>query len=89
MDVCRVTGCRFGPVSGLILNSYRIYQPTRAGNLPIPAKPPVNRWDATLDETESSNYKELRNLVDTVSEEAKARMMSDCEFFLFTDNSTA
>jgi hypothetical protein len=26
------------------------YQPTRAGNLqlPIPAKPPVNKWDATL-----------------------------------------
>ncbi len=27
---------------------YRIYQPTRAGNLLILAKPPVNRWDATL-----------------------------------------
>jgi hypothetical protein len=27
---------------------YRIYQPTRAGNLPIAAKPPVNRWDTTL-----------------------------------------
>ena len=23
MHVCRVTGCRFGPVSGLILYSYR------------------------------------------------------------------
>ncbi len=23
MDVCRVTGCPFGPVSGLALNSYR------------------------------------------------------------------
>ncbi len=28
---------------------YRIYQPaTSAGNLPIPAKLPVNRWDTTL-----------------------------------------
>jgi hypothetical protein len=27
---------------------YRIYQPASAGNLPIPAKLPVNRWDATL-----------------------------------------
>ncbi len=27
---------------------YQIYQPTRAGNLPIPAKSPVNRWDTTL-----------------------------------------
>ncbi len=30
---------------------YRIYQPTRAGNLPIPAKPPVNRWNTTLQAT--------------------------------------
>jgi hypothetical protein len=29
---------------------YQIYQPASAGNLPIPAKLPVNRWDATLDE---------------------------------------
>ena len=34
---------------------YRIYQPTRAGNLPIPAKPPVNRWDATLEKRESED----------------------------------
>ncbi len=27
---------------------YRIYQPASAGNLPIPAKLPVNRWDTTL-----------------------------------------
>jgi hypothetical protein len=27
---------------------YRIYQPASAGNLPIPVKLPVNRWDATL-----------------------------------------
>jgi hypothetical protein len=27
---------------------YRIYQPASASNLPIPAKLPINRWDATL-----------------------------------------
>jgi hypothetical protein len=27
---------------------YQIYQPASAGNLPIPAKLPVNRWDTTL-----------------------------------------
>jgi hypothetical protein len=27
---------------------YQIYQLASAGNLPIPAKLPVNRWDATL-----------------------------------------
>jgi len=32
----------------LIPIPYRIYQPKRAGNLPIPANPPVNEWDATL-----------------------------------------
>ena len=32
----------------LIPIPYRIYQPKRAGNLPIPANPPVNKWDATL-----------------------------------------
>ena len=29
---------------------YQIYQPASAGNLPIPAKLPVNRWDTTLAE---------------------------------------
>ncbi len=48
----------------------------------------VGLWNAK-EEEESSNYKELRNLVDTVSEEAKARRLRNCEFFLFTDNSTA
>jgi hypothetical protein len=45
-------------------------------------------WTAE-EEEESSNYKELKNLVDTVSEEARAGRLRDCEFFLFTDNSTA
>ena len=35
----------------LIPIPYRIYHPKRAGNLPIPANPPVNEWDATLQTT--------------------------------------
>jgi hypothetical protein len=48
----------------------------------------VGLWTASKEE-ESSNHKELWNLVDTVSEEARAGRLRDCEFFLFTDNSTA
>ncbi len=45
----------------------------------------IGLWTAT-EEEESSNYKELRNLVNTVLEEAGAGRLQDCEFFLFTDN---
>jgi hypothetical protein len=48
----------------------------------------VGLW-AAAEEEESSNFKELKNLVDTVSEEAGAGRLRDCKFFLFTDNSTA
>jgi hypothetical protein len=48
----------------------------------------VGLWSAA-EETESSKYKELRNLVNTVLEGAKARRMRDSDFFLFTDNLTA
>lgn len=41
------------------------------------------------EESESSNYKELRNLVETCEEEAAAGRLFNAEFFLFTDNSTA
>ena len=40
-------------------------------------------------ENESSNYRELRNLVETAEEEAAAGKLSSTEFFIFTDNSTA
>jgi hypothetical protein len=36
---------------------YRIYQPASAGNLPIPAKLPVNRWDTTQIKTYLSSPK--------------------------------
>jgi hypothetical protein len=41
------------------------------------------------EEAESSNYQELRNLVDTVEDEAKEKYLKDGELWLFTDNSTA
>ncbi len=41
------------------------------------------------EEEESSNYKELRNLVDTIREEAVADQLRDCKLFIFTDHSTA
>ena len=45
-------------------------------------------WSAE-EQAESSNYKELCNLVESTEEEAEAGRLSNCEFFLFTDNSTA
>jgi hypothetical protein len=41
------------------------------------------------DEAESSNFRELANLVLTVEEEAAAGHLTRAEFYLFTDNSTA
>ena len=48
----------------------------------------VGLWDADI-QKESSNYKEFRNLVDVVEEEAQAGRLSNCEFFLCTDSATA
>jgi hypothetical protein len=48
----------------------------------------IGLWSAT-EEEESSNYRELKNLVDTVREEALTGRIKDCELFMFTDNSTA
>ncbi len=48
----------------------------------------IGLWMAQ-EEQESSNYKELRNLVDTVSHKARNGGLWDCKFFLFTDNLTA
>ncbi len=38
------------------------------------------------EEEESLNYKELRNLVDTINEELVAGRLGDCKLFIFTDN---
>ena len=40
-------------------------------------------------EDASSNYRELRNLVETVEEEAAQGHVRNCELWIFTDNSTA
>lgn len=40
-------------------------------------------------ENASSNYRELRNLVEAVEEEAKGGELEDTELWFFTDNSTA
>lgn len=45
-------------------------------------------WDAQ-ESLESSNWKEFTNLVVATEEEAEAGRLRNCEFFLFTDNSTA
>jgi hypothetical protein len=41
------------------------------------------------DQDESSNYRELKNLVDVTYEEAGAGYLKGAEFWLFMDNSTA
>ena len=48
----------------------------------------IGVWGRDAD-SESSNYKELRNLVDTAEEEAISGRLFNAEFYLFTDNSTA
>ena len=45
-------------------------------------------WGKDADD-KSSNYRELRNLVETVEEEASEGHLSNVELWLFTDNSTA
>jgi hypothetical protein len=48
----------------------------------------VGVWGSDVD-GESSNYRELRNLVEAVEVEVKEGNLRDTELFLFTDNSTA
>eukprot|EP00804_Cyclotella_cryptica_P012519 CCRYP_017724-RA/>CCRYP_017724-RA protein AED:0.34 eAED:0.23 QI:0/0/0/1/1/1/3/0/930 len=48
----------------------------------------VGVWNASV-ESESSNYRELRNLVEDLEAEAASGGLTDTEMFLFTDNSTA
>ena len=48
----------------------------------------IGLW-SPKEEEESSNYKELKNLVDTVRKEAASGRLKDCELFIFMDNSPA
>ena len=43
-------------------------------------------WDYTVSTECSSNYRELRNLVEAVEESARRGELNDCEVWLFTDN---
>ena len=45
-------------------------------------------WDASSSDM-SSNYREMRNLVETLEVMATERELEGCELFLFTDNATA
>ena len=45
-------------------------------------------WGRDMDDS-SSNYRELRNLVETLEVECEAGNLRDCEMFMMTDNSTA
>jgi len=46
-------------------------------------------WDWSIREEMSSNYKELRNLVEALYEAADEGHLQDVEIWMFTDNSTA
>lgn len=43
------------------------------------------QWCSEVEER-SSNYRELKNLVETIEEEVVAERLRNCEVFLFTDN---
>ena len=47
------------------------------------------QWASQISEEESSNWRELSNLVSTMKRLAKETLLSDCEIFIFTDNLTA
>jgi hypothetical protein len=47
------------------------------------------QWPERISETMSSNWRELANLVETLESEVRDHELSDCEIFLFTDNTTA
>jgi hypothetical protein len=48
----------------------------------------IGLWTAE-EEEESSNFEELKKLLDTVKEEAESGRLKNCKFFLFTNNSKA
>ncbi len=79
------SGKQFGAMLSKNYNcKTRLAEPARARN---GIQFCIGLWFAA-EEEESLNYKELKNLVDTVSEEARAGWMRDCKLFLLTDNST-
>jgi hypothetical protein len=47
------------------------------------------QWTTEAGETNSSNWRELNNLVEALERIFKTHDLGGCEFFMFTDNSTA
>jgi hypothetical protein len=47
------------------------------------------QWAERISETMSSNWREFANLVESLEAEVRERGLSDCEIFLFADNTTA
>ena len=47
----------------------------------------LGQWSDEIS-NESSNFRELCNLIEAVEEHAKNGHLSNCELFLFTDNTT-
>jgi hypothetical protein len=47
------------------------------------------QWPERISETVSSNWRELANLVESLEAEVRERGLSDCEIFLFADNTAA
>ena len=47
------------------------------------------QWTTEAGETNSSNWRELNNLVEALERTFSTHELGGCEFFMFTDNSTA
>ena len=73
-----------GSGRGSTLQGFRPSSSTQSTDL----KYRVGVWGADVD-SESSNFRELCNLVEDLESEAKEGTLNRCEMFLFTDNSTA
>jgi hypothetical protein len=46
-------------------------------------------WNSLISKEHSSNYRELRNLVESLEKAAAAGLLTNTEVWLFTDNTTA
>jgi ribonuclease HI len=46
-------------------------------------------WNSLISNEHSSNYRELRNLIESLEKAAEAGLLTNTEVWLFTDNTTA
>jgi hypothetical protein len=78
-----------GKGRGSTLQGYStVHHPSQASGPSTDVIYRVGVWGADV-ESESSNYRELANLVEDTEAEAEAGRLAESELFLFTDNSTA